>query len=346
MAKSGAAAKRVSNDRQAPAARQLLSASAVTLHQLRIFWAVAQARSFTKASKLLDLAQPSLSQQISKLEEEVGAQLFSRSRNEMQVTDAGRFLLRKAELILSSVDEALVGLAEFAAGSRGVIAVGALSSIARNVLPAAMRLLSERFPEVEIDIHETAPAEAVDLLYGRRLNVALLATDSAAASGTSFHRTTVLSDPYVLAVPPGLDLARVQDVETDLGPAERAVVNSTIQFNFGNQHKKRIEEWYQHVLPHYRVVAQSRTYEVALSLVQEGLGVAVVPALTASLGAERAFDITLYRTTLPDRDVVALTPSQYARTEPYASFLRVLRESGRQIKLPAIEPLPPLLKAL
>ena len=51
---------------------------AMTIHQLRIFWAVAQAKSYTKASKMLGLAQPSLSQQISKLEEEVGSRLFNR----------------------------------------------------------------------------------------------------------------------------------------------------------------------------------------------------------------------------------------------------------------------------
>ena len=326
--------------------RMVTKPSAVTLHQLRIFWAVAQARSFTKASKLLDLAQPSLSQQISKLEEEVGAQLFDRNRNEMVLTDAGSFLLRKAELILSSVEEALVGLEEFAAGTRGVIAVGALSSIARNVLPEAMRLLRERFPELELDIHETAPAEAVDLLYGRRLNVAMLATDSAAASGTSFHQTTICTDPYVLAVPKGINLAQVEDVEGDLELADRAVINSTIQFNFGNQHKKRIEEWYQHVLPHYRVLAQSRTYEVALSMVQEGLGVAVLPALTAAIGPGSSFDVQLYRTTLPDREIVAMMPSQYVRAEPFCTFIDVLQDAGRQLKLPKIDPVPPLLKAL
>jgi DNA-binding transcriptional LysR family regulator len=227
-----------------------------------------------------------------------------------------------------------------------VIALGALTSIARNVLPEAIRLLTARFPEIEIDIHETAPAEAVDLLYGRRINLALIATDSAAASGTSFHRTTVSIDPYVLAVPRGLDLSRVTDIDRDLEPAERSVINSTIQFNFGNQHKKRIEDWYQHVLPHYRVLAQSRTYEVALSMVQEGLGVAVVPALTATIGTHSAFDVTLYRTTLPDREIVALMPSQYARTEPFASFAEVLKRAGEKVKLPPIEPLPPLLKAL
>ena len=334
----------------AEAPRVVVDASAVTLRQLRIFWAVAQARSFTRASKLVDLAQPSMSQQISRLEEEIGTPLFdrnrARARNELTLTDAGRFLLRKAELILSSVEEALVGLEEYASGARGVIAVGALSSIARNILPEALRGLGAQFPELELDIHETAPAEAVDLLYGRRLNLALLATDSQAATGTSFHRTAVCRDPYVLAVPNGIDLHEVVDVDTDLVAADRAVVNSTIQFNFGNQHKKRIEDWYRHVLPHYRVVAQSRTYEVALSMVQEGLGVAVVPALTAAVGPGRTFDVTLYRTGLPDREIAAFIPSQYVSVEPYASFLRVLRETGGAVELPPIESMPRLVRAL
>ena len=346
MAKASVAATPRPSESAPTAPTVVLNPSAVTLHQLRIFWAVAQARSFTKASKLLDLAQPSLSQQISKLEEEVGVQLFNRTRNEMTTTDAGRFLLRKTELILSSVEEALIGLEEFSAGTRGVVSVGALSSIARHVLPEALRLLGQRFPDLEMDIHESAPAEAIDLLYGRRINVALLATDSAAASGTTFHQEKVSSDPYVLAVPEGIDLSRVADVERDLDAAERAVVNSTIQFNFGNQHKKRIEDWYRRVLPHYRVIAQSRSYEVALSMVQAGLGVAVVPALTAALGAGRGFAVTLYRTTLPDREIVALLPTQHVRIEPYASLVEMIKAAGKAITLPPIEPLPPLLKAL
>lgn len=316
----------------------------MTLHQLRIFWAVAHAKSFTKASKLLGLAQPSLSQQISKLEDDLGIQLFNRNRNELELTDAGNFLARKSELILSSVEEATVGLREFAEGSRGVIAVGALSSIARNILPDTLRALAEPFPDVELDIHETPPREALELLYGRRLMVAILATDSFPSSSSSFHQTEVFSDPYVLAVPRGIDLTAVQ--ETDLGDEERMIVNSTIQFNFGNQHKRRIEEWYQRVLPHYRVVAQSRTYEVALSMVQDGLGVAVVPALTAVVGPHKAFDVTLYQTSLADRQVVALMPSQYVRMDPYRAFLQALTDAGNAVEMPKIEPMPPLLSEM
>ncbi len=318
----------------------------MTLHQLRIFWAVAHAKSFTKASKLLGLAQPSLSQQISKLEEDVGTQLFNRNRNQMELTDAGVFLARKTELILAGVEEATVGLQEYSEGTRGVIAIGALSSIARNLLPQAAHGFQRSYPDVEIDVHETAPAEALDLLYGRRLTLAMLATDSIASSASSFHQTEIFCDPYVLAVPRGIDLAEIDDAEKDLATPERMVLNSTIHFNFGSQHKHRIEEWYQLMLPHYRVVGQTRTYEVALSMVQEGLGVAVVPALAATVGPGRTFDVTLYRTTLPDRQIVALMPSQYVRVEPYASFLKMLQESGRSLDLPAIAPVQPLLEKL
>ena len=73
---------------------------------------------------------------------------------------------------------------------------------------------------------------------------------------------------------------------------------------------------------------------------------AVVPALTACVGADQSYDVTLYRTSLPDRRLVALTPSQYVRVEPFASCLRHLRETGDDIALPHIEPGPPLMKAL
>tara|TARA_B100000686_G_C16491690_1_gene812438 strand:- start:95 stop:889 length:795 start_codon:yes stop_codon:yes gene_type:complete len=264
----------------------------------------------------------------------------------MNLTDAGNFLSRKVELILSSAEEASVGLREFSEGSRGVIAVGALSSLARNLIPSATQRLISTFPNVEIDIHETAPAEALDLLYGRRLNIAMLATDSIASSSSSFHQTHVVTDPYVLAVPSSLDLSQIKSVEGDLEEAQRKIINSTIQFNFGSQHKRRIEEWYQRVLPHYRVVGQTRTYEVALSMVQEGLGVAVVPALTATVGPDTSYDVRLYQTTLPDREIVALTPSQYVQVEPYKAFLKVLGAVGQELVLPQILDIPPLLEHL
>jgi len=315
----------------------------ITLHQLRIFWAVAHAESLTRASKLLGLAQPSLSQQIGKLEETIGTQLFDRNRNQLTLTDAGKFLLRKSESILASVDEAMAGLQEFTEGARGVISVGALNSIARVILPRAMRRMSKVFPGVELDVHEVSPGEAIELLYGRRLTVALVAEDSIAKSNVSFRRFAVFSDPYVLAVPKGIRLDGVTDTCADLPDAERKVLNTVIQFNFGTAHQKRMEEWFQAKLPHHHVLTQVRTYEVAMSLVQEGLGVAVVPALAARLGTGLDFDAQLYQVDLPDRRIVGLVPSQYARIEPYATFIASLEQAGREVELPKVLAAPPFV---
>lgn len=316
----------------------------VTLHQLRIFWAVAHANTLTKASKQLGLTQPSLSQNLSKLETVMGSRLFDRSGGKLELTDAGRFLLLKSESILASVDEAVAGVQEIAKGISGRITVGGLNSIVRLILPQAFSHISDNYPNLDIDIHELAPQEAIDLLYGRRLNIAVLAANSIASDSLSFHQVDILSDPYVLAVPRGIDLATVRDVDAELPEDQRRIVNRCIQFNFATQHTQRVAQWYHEVLPHHRLVAQSRTYEMALSMVEAGIGVALVPALALLVGHKISFDVSTFLTDLPERRIVALMPSQYARVQPYAAFLQALQDSGRNVHLPETGAIPPFLR--
>ncbi len=133
---------------------------AFTLNQLRIFLAVAHSRSLTHAAKVLDQTQPSLSQHIAKLEDAIGQLLFQRGRGQLELTDAGTFLLRRAEIIMAEVDEAARGLADHARGSVASCRLAWLSSIARNLLPDVQSRMAEKFPDVELDVHEVAPAEA------------------------------------------------------------------------------------------------------------------------------------------------------------------------------------------
>ncbi len=319
----------------------------VTLHQLKIFWTVSQASSFTKASKILGLAQPSLSQQISKLEDEVGSLLFKRGRTKMSLTEAGVYLQRRAEIVLSGIEETMVGLRQFGSGQKGLISVGLLSSVARNLLPKAAGHLYEKFPDIELNILEVSPAEAIDLLYGRQLSIAILAEDSIAKSIVSFKKTHLFEDPYVLAVPKNISLDKVKSLQDIQKSEHQDTLNNFIQFEFGNQHKKRIEEWYTSVLPNSKVFAKTRTYEVALSMVQSGRGVALVPALAARLGGDKLdFDVNLYKTNLPVRSIVSLLPSQYSRVEPYKSFIEFLEITGKNMKLPKIYKVPPILESL
>jgi LysR family transcriptional activator of glutamate synthase operon len=318
---------------------------AFTLNQLRIFLAVAHSQSLTRAAKLLDQTQPSLSQHIAKLEEAVGLPLFERGRSQFELTDAGSFLCRRADIIMAQAEEAMVGLAAYAKGIRGVLSVGMLSSVARNLLPDVQLQMATKFPDVELDVHEVAPSEAIEMLYSRRLAVAVVAAGSLASSSLSFLQSDVFSDPYVLAVPRGLDLARVVDPLTQLDADQRHVLNSVLQFTFGSPYQLRIADWYQHVLPDHRVIGRVRSYELALAMVQAGRGVAIVPALSARVSAGTGYDVTLYDIGMEMRRVVALMPSQYLTTEPQATFIAALRAVGAATLPPPVEPTPSFLRA-
>jgi len=311
----------------------------MNLHQLRIFCAIAQSKTLTQAAKQMGLTQPTLSQQLSSLEDKVGAKLFERTLNQMELTVAGEFLLRRALNILSEVESAEEQLRAFATGQRGVIRLAGINSILRAVAPNAMLLLRERLPEVEFDIHELAPTEVLDLLYARQINIGLVAVGSLPKNNVSFKEVPVVSDPYVLATPAGLGLGDIADID-DLAPQKREIMKNCINFAFASQWALRLETWRNTMLPGHRQVAQCRSYDVALSLVRAGLGVCVAPALAVYENGRSLEGVDLYATNLPARQTVAMAPAQSLRVDPYKTFVDALREAGAATPLPHILPIP------
>jgi DNA-binding transcriptional LysR family regulator len=261
----------------------------------------------------------------------------------MSLTEAGNYLMPKAEHVLRSMRELEDGLSEYGGGTRATIRLAGINSVLRVILPLAMRDMRERFPAIDFDIHENAPADILELLYGRRVNIGLVAANSIAEAGVGFLQIPVVDDPYVLVVPEHLDLSQVENVQSDLDAKGRAILNQSIQFIFGTQHAKRVEAWYDQMLPDHRISAQCRSFEVAIGLVRAGLGVCLAPALSAVAG-NNAFDgVKLYQVHVPPRRIVALVPSQYRRIEPYASLIDGLQKVGQEFVMPAILPTPPFL---
>ena len=314
----------------------------MTLHQLRIFLAVAQTATLTRASKQLGLAQPSLSQQLARLEENVGTRLFDRARNRMELTDAGRVLLRHAQSILKEISEAEAGLREFTAGRRSIIRIAGLNSVVKALLPDALKRCGGMRAALEVDIHEAAPAEILEMLYSRQADIGLIAADSVAQSSIGFRQVPIVEDPYVFAVPKAVRLGSIKDIEAAPESAAQ-VLNSAIEFNFGTQHTLRVQQWYQRVLPSHRIVAHCRTYDVALELVRAGFGVCLVPALTALQAAGTLDGIELYATDHGNRRTVAIIADQYLRLAPYKSVVEALQAAGRSLALPAILPMPKVI---
>jgi DNA-binding transcriptional LysR family regulator len=315
----------------------------MTLHQLRIFHAVVNAKTMTSAAKQLGLSQPSLSQQLGRLEAAIGARLFDRRSNELEITEAGRFLITRVEQVLRIISETEEGLARFRGGYQPVIKLAGIDSVLRSLLPAATRRLLDRFPDVSLDVLESAPADILELLYARRINFGLVAANSLAQTHAHFLQVPIMEDPYVLAVPEGLDLAGVTDPARELPPALFRTLNQSIHFAFGSSHARRVSDWYDRLLPGHRPVAQCRSFETALSLVRAGTGVCVAPALPTIGAAGQVDGIRRYRIAVPPRRVVALMLSQHRSIEPMATLIAALQDVVREQVLPELLPTPQFL---
>ena len=144
------------------------------LHQLRYFLAVARTKNFSRAAEQCHVAQPSLSQQIMKLEDELGERLFERTKREVSLTPAGDLLRVHAERVLQEVELARDGVREFRGLVRGRVVLGVLPTVAPYFLPQRLRAFSSRFPAVEVVVHEDTTDQLAAAVLAKEVDLALV----------------------------------------------------------------------------------------------------------------------------------------------------------------------------
>lgn len=145
------------------------------LQRLRYFLAVAEAGSVSRAAARLRVTQPSVSQQLGKLEASVGRRLFDRQGRGMVLTDAGRGMHTRAARIIAEVDSLLRDGAGMEEGSTR-LAVGAIPTMAPYILPRALSALRKKLPECEISVREDVTERLVEMLHDNVLDCAILST--------------------------------------------------------------------------------------------------------------------------------------------------------------------------
>jgi LysR family hydrogen peroxide-inducible transcriptional activator len=144
-------------------------------HQLRYVCAVAETGSFSRAAERCQIAQPSLSQQVLKLEEDLGAKLFDRLGRSVRLTEAGRAFLPHARSILSQMESARSSVADTCADVRGSVAVGAIPTIGPYLMPRYTTAFARKYPEAKLRIVEETTPVLVEGLRALSIDVAILA---------------------------------------------------------------------------------------------------------------------------------------------------------------------------
>src|SRR6185312_12940691 len=144
-------------------------------HQLRYVCAIAETGSFSRAAERCEIAQPSLSQQVMKLEEDLGAKLFDRLGRSIRVTEAGRAFLPHARSILEQMETARSSVADKNADVRGSVAVGAIPTIAPYLMPRYTADFARKYPEAKLRIVEETTPILVESLRNLSIDLAILA---------------------------------------------------------------------------------------------------------------------------------------------------------------------------
>src|SRR5215468_9732246 len=145
------------------------------VHQLRYFRTVARHGTFTRASEVEHVAQPSLSQQIQKLETELGARLFDRLPRSAKLTVFGKAFLPKAERILRELEEARTALRDMSGNKKGEVVIGIIPTIAAYLLPRLLDGFTLRHPLITIKIFEDITPTLVQRLHEGSIDMAVAA---------------------------------------------------------------------------------------------------------------------------------------------------------------------------
>lgn len=248
------------------------------LRHLRYFITVAEELHFSRAAERLQIAQPPLSQQIRALEEELGVQLFTRTKRRVQLTDAGEVFLQEAQLVLTQVEQAIRAAQRASRGEIGRLRVGVNSSATHSFLPEILRVFRQRFPCVELVLHELASYQQVQGIGNNRIDVGFLWLPNVNDSNLSFM--PIWKEPLIVALPETHPLANLSEIPLKALVSEPFVLPPR---QLGPGFYSQIINLCQQAGFNPKVAQEALLMQTIVSLVAGGVGVALVPASLQSL---------------------------------------------------------------
>jgi DNA-binding transcriptional LysR family regulator len=292
------------------------------LYQLEYFLEVARQRNFTRAAGRLHLAQAALSEQIRKLEGELGTPLFQRGRRESTLTVAGETLRLHAEGLIERAAAARQAVRAVVGLHGGRVVIGAIPSVSAGLLPAAVSAFRRRHPQVELVIVEgTSEAVAEGVESGR---VELGVIQHPTPSGLLDERA-LLAESFVILAGPRHPVARRRRV------ALKSLAEEAFVFFKGRARDSALAACRAAGFEP-RLACESGELETVRALVAAGLGLALLPELAAQRARPAC---ALVRLSGPkvERQLVVVTRRGHATSPAAAEFEGLLRGEERRGRL-------------
>ena len=288
------------------------------IHQLTYFVAVAETGSFTRAAERCNVAQPSLSQQIMKLEQELGESLFDRLPRRTVLTDAGRMLLPRANSILAELQDIKQGLNEDIEDGRGVLSVGFIPTIAPFVLPHVIKRFSRDFPLAAISVQEDLTEVLVRDILDGKLDVGIT---SLPIHNKLILTQELLTEPLLVASPLEHDLVNRASLHVKELDDYPFIALSEVHC-LGEQVQSFC---YQKDLD-LQVVCQTAQLSTVQNCIAMGLGVSLVPRALAVSDTSERVSYRALSDSAPQRKIAAATHAERRQSFLAKKFIEMVRE--------------------
>ena len=290
------------------------------LRQLRYLVALSEERHFTRAAARMHIAQPALSQQLRRLEAEVGQPLVNRTTRRVELTEAGALLVASARRALAEIDAARADLDDLAGVRGGRVVIGAMQSLGPFDLSALLATFFEQHPGVELFVREEVSDPLMEMLAADAVDLAFLSL-AADFDRDAFEARTLMVEPLVAVMAPdhplagrdAIDLAELRDERfityREGAGLRRILTAATARAGFTPQ-----------------VAFESNNARRGCALAARGLGVSIVPASDAAAPDLQVATVALHDP--PQRDVTLAWRRRRHHSPAARAFLDLAQKSA------------------
>ena len=249
--------------------------------QMRYVCAIADTGSFSRAAEQCQVAQPSLSQQILKLEDDLGAKLFDRLARGIRLTEAGRAFLPHARAVLSQLDAARSSVQDKFADTHGSVTVGVIPTIAPYWMPRCTSSFVRQYPQAKLRVVEEKTPDLVEALRSLAIDLAILAVP---LRQKDFQLSPILTEPLYAVLPVDHSLARAPSLALRELRGESFVMlrdgHCFRDLSISACSRARITP---------RITFESDQFSSIFGLVAAGIGVSIAPEMAIDRNAGCAY---------------------------------------------------------
>lgn len=248
--------------------------------QLQYVLQIAEERNFSRAADKLHIAQPSLSQQLSKLEKEIGVLLFQRTTNSVEMTHAGEVFVERAQKILDSMEQLRKEMSDISQTKAGKVTIGTMPITGSHILPHVVPQFHKRYPDIDFVLtEEPSTSNLIKMTAQGKIDLCLL---SLPIHEESLSYEPIVEEEIFLAVPKKHALYKSYIEQREPVDLELVQEESFISLKKGQGFRQITIDLCREAGFEPKVVFESSNIETVQSLVASGMGIAFVPSLIAT----------------------------------------------------------------